>query len=86
MIYMTENTNTSKLLDEYLSPEQLADELEKSPRTIARWDNLRTGPPKTVIRSRITAARLSGSGCSARSRSRRGHHEKPIGLWLRGAP
>ncbi len=46
---MTENTNTSKLLDEYLSPEQLADELEKSPRTIARWDSLRIGPPKTVI-------------------------------------
>ena len=46
---MTENTNTSKLLDDYLSPEQLAAELDKSVRTIARWDSLRIGPPKTVI-------------------------------------
>ena len=37
------------LLDDYLTPDDLAAELGKSPRTIARWDRLRIGPPKTVI-------------------------------------
>ncbi len=37
------------LLDDYLTPDQLAEELGKSVRTIARWDGLRIGPPKTVI-------------------------------------
>ncbi len=37
------------LLAEYLTPDELAEELGKSPRTIARWDGLRIGPPKTVI-------------------------------------
>ncbi len=45
---MTDNT-TSPLLADYLTPDELAEELDKSPRTIARWDNLRIGPPKTVI-------------------------------------
>ena len=37
------------LLDDYLTPGQLAEELRKSERTIARWDRLRIGPPKTLI-------------------------------------
>ncbi len=37
------------LLADYLTPAQLAEELGKSPRTIARWDRLRIGPPKTTI-------------------------------------
>ncbi len=37
------------LLADYLTPNELAEELGKSPRTIARWDSLRIGPPKTVI-------------------------------------
>ena len=37
------------LLDDYLSPDQLAEELGKSVRTIARWERLRIGPPKTLI-------------------------------------
>ncbi len=37
------------LLDDYLTPAGLAVELKKSERTIARWDRLRIGPPKTVI-------------------------------------
>ena len=37
------------LLDDYLSPGQLAEELGKSVRTIARWERLRIGPPKTLI-------------------------------------
>ncbi len=40
------------LLDDYLTPDQLAEELDKSPRTIARWDSLRIGPPKTLVGKR----------------------------------
>ena len=40
------------LLDDYLSPDQLAEELGKSVRTIARWDRLRIGPPKTLVGKR----------------------------------
>ena len=37
------------LLEDYLTPGELAEELRKSERTIARWDRLATGPPKTMI-------------------------------------
>ena len=40
------------LLDDYLTPDQLAEKLDKSPRTIARWDSLRIGPPKTMCGKR----------------------------------
>ena len=40
------------LLADYLTPDQLAEELDKSPRTIARWDSLRIGPPKTMVGKR----------------------------------
>ena len=46
---MYTNLKAAGLLADYLTPEQLAAELGKSGRTIARWDHLRIGPPKTVI-------------------------------------
>ncbi len=46
---MKSEANGAGLLDDYLTPDQLAEELGKSVRTIARWDGLRIGPPKTVI-------------------------------------
>ena len=46
---MESEANGAGLLDDYLTPAELADELHKSERTIARWDGLRIGPPKTVI-------------------------------------
>ncbi len=46
---MESEANGAGLLDDYLTPDQLAEELGKSVRTIARWDGLRIGPPKTVI-------------------------------------
>lgn len=46
---MKSEANGAGLLDDYLTPDQLAEELDKSVRTIARWDGLRIGPPKTVI-------------------------------------
>ena len=38
-----------RILDEYMSDAELADELGVSPRTIARWDRLREGPPITRV-------------------------------------
>ena len=46
---MKSEVNGSSLLEDYLTPDQLAEELGKSVRTIARWDGLRIGPPKTLI-------------------------------------
>ncbi len=38
-----------QLLDDYLTRDELAAQLGKSPRTIQRWDRLRIGPVPTVI-------------------------------------
>ena len=46
---MKSEVNGPSLLDDYLTPDQLAEELGKSVRTIARWDGLRIGPPRTLI-------------------------------------
>ena len=40
---------SNSLLDEYLTDEQLAAELGNSPRTIARWRRMGTGPATTWI-------------------------------------
>ncbi len=49
---MKSEGNGAGLLDDYLSPDHLAEELGKSVRTIARWDRLRIGPPKTLVGKR----------------------------------
>ena len=49
---MKSEGNGAGLLDDYLSPDQLAEELGKSARTIARWDRLIIGPPKTLVGKR----------------------------------
>ncbi len=46
---MISEENSTGLLDDYFTPAELGVELKKSERTIARWDRLRIGPPKTVI-------------------------------------
>jgi hypothetical protein len=49
-------------LDDYLSPEEQAEELDTSTRTLARWRAMRCGPPYTRVgrklkyRRRWTAA------------------------------
>lgn len=40
---------TSGLLTDYLTPNELAVELDISPRTLKHWDNQRIGPPRVVI-------------------------------------
>ena len=46
---MVSEENSIGLLDDYFTSAELGVELKKSERTIARWDRLRIGPPKTVI-------------------------------------
>lgn len=41
--------STDNLLDDYFTREQFAEELDISPRTAARWEMLRIGPPVTRI-------------------------------------
>jgi ParB-like chromosome segregation protein Spo0J len=50
---MEHSSARAGLLAGYLTTDELAKELGKSPRTIARWDGLRIGPPKTVIGKKI---------------------------------
>src|SRR5438309_369091 len=40
-------------LDDYLSPEEQAEELEVSERTLARWRSMRTGPRYTTVGRKI---------------------------------
>jgi hypothetical protein len=37
------------VLKGYLTPEELAKQLHKAPRTIMRWRHTRVGPPPTVF-------------------------------------
>lgn len=49
------------ILSEYISPEQLALELDISTRTLDRWASLREGPPRTRLGKRILYRRESFS-------------------------
>ena len=51
---------TAKLLEDYLSEEQFAEELGVSTRTLRNWRQQRTGPPFVTIGKRIAYARTSG--------------------------
>jgi hypothetical protein len=42
---MTNLTNTPALLDGWLPEKETARQLKKSPRTLKRWRDKRTGPP-----------------------------------------
>jgi hypothetical protein len=46
---ISDNTSGRSILSGYLTTEQLAEALNKSPRTIARWRALGEGPPITLL-------------------------------------
>lgn len=47
---MSDVSNIKKsVLDGYLTREELAEELGKTPRTLDRWASLRVGPPRSKI-------------------------------------
>jgi hypothetical protein len=47
------------ILEEFLTREQLAAELRRSPRTLDRWDVLGIGPPRTPVGREIFYRRAS---------------------------
>ena len=52
-------TKTDGLLDDYLTEDELAKELDLAPRTLQRWRRQRTGPPVTFI-GRVPYYRVEG--------------------------
>ena len=47
------------ILSEFLTKEELAEELGRNVRTLDRWDTLRIGPPRTVIGRKVLYRRAS---------------------------
>jgi hypothetical protein len=47
------------ILSEFLTKEQLAEELACNPRTLDRWETLRQGPPRTHVGRKILYRRSS---------------------------
>ena len=56
---VTQSPATPLLGDEFLTPDALARELGKSPRTLARWNVLRCGPPKIRVGRSVYYRRAS---------------------------
>lgn len=44
-----ESAQCHHVLAGHISPDQLAEELDVSPRTIARWESERIGPPRVLV-------------------------------------
>ena len=47
------------ILAQFLTREELATELQRNPRTLDRWQVLRTGPPRTLIGRTVLYRRSS---------------------------
>lgn len=60
------------ILEEFLTREELATELRRSPRTLDRWDVLGIGPPRTPVGREIFYRRASVQAW-LRAREHRGH-------------
>ena len=45
--------NGESVLAEYISRDELAEQLDRCPRTLDRWDSLKIGPPRTIIGRRV---------------------------------
>lgn len=48
---------TSRLLDDYMTTEELADELGKSVLTVAKWRNQKIGPPYIRVGKKVLYGR-----------------------------
>ena len=48
-----------RILEEFLSPEELATELGRNKRTLDRWDALGIGPPRTRVGRTVLYRRSS---------------------------
>jgi hypothetical protein len=60
------------ILSKFFSKEALAEELDRNPRTLDRWDMLGTGPPRTHIGRKVLYRRASVEKWLAAQEQRRG--------------
>ncbi len=59
---MKTSDNGDSVLAEYMSRDELADQLDRCARTLDRWHSLRIGPPRTIIGRRILYRRGRPAG------------------------
>jgi hypothetical protein len=52
-------SNPHPILEDFLTRDELASELRRSPRTLDRWDVLGIGPPRTLVGRKILYRRAS---------------------------
>lgn len=52
-------SNCKSLLSEFLTKEELAEQLERNPRTLDRWAVLGMGPPRTHVGRKVLYRRSS---------------------------
>ena len=52
-------SNPQPILEDFLTRDELASELRRSPRTLDRWDVLGIGPPRTLVGRKILYRRAS---------------------------
>jgi hypothetical protein len=52
-------SKSEPLLSEFFEKEELAKELNKTPRTLDRWDALGIGPPRTRVGRKVLYRRTS---------------------------
>src|SRR5262245_14810238 len=52
-------SNSEPILSEFLTKEELADELGRNPRTLDRWHVLGMGPPRTHLGRKVLYRRAS---------------------------
>ena len=46
---MTTPNNGENVLADYMSRNELAEEIDRNPRTLDRWASLGIGPPRTIL-------------------------------------
>jgi len=58
----------ANILDGYMTPQQLADQLGVTTRTLQRWEVLRIGPPRTLASRRRIFYQVSSVAMWLKSR------------------
>ena len=56
---MTTSYNGESVLAEYMSRDELAEQLNRCPRTLDRWESLKIGPPRTILGRRVLYRRAA---------------------------